>query len=291
MLFVVCVEGLMGKWDGFRKVARNSILNKYNSVLQRVSIVARLARAMFTEGKIVFSAEDVKTSTWLKVGGTAIHEEELPARDLLESLYNDFGILIEQTNGMFSFFHLQLQEYLTARSLMESGQLMERVEMMLNDGKRWAEVWGMLAPMCGDADILVRRLTSVFDCSSEDHFLAMKAFFENKPLASGPAKEPFFRVVIIGALDDVERIGSAVGYRDGIAINVDASLNHTTYLRVRRALRLLKFAAQNGYNLLNMHFTNGLVHSIKRECRSDVRCALVSYKGEKGEESFTVSLE
>jgi hypothetical protein len=124
-LFRSCLEGLMGKWDLFRDISRQTPLNSL-SITKRIELLSNLAaNTLFLKRKIVFSPEDkeiISTCKYIKKYYPEASTAE--ARDLLVSLYSDFGVIVERSNNIFSFSHLKFHEYLASKWLVD-----ERKEM------------------------------------------------------------------------------------------------------------------------------------------------------------------
>jgi len=112
-LYARSIEGLLGGWDAFRNIARQSILADL-SIRRRVILLSWIAAILLENGKLVFSCDDVDQTECLVHAARALRIDPPPSEELLPSLFNDFGILVERSPGLYSFSHLTLHEYLVA---------------------------------------------------------------------------------------------------------------------------------------------------------------------------------
>jgi predicted NACHT family NTPase len=178
-LYARTIEGLLGAWDAFRNIARETPIRDF-SVRRRAVLMSWLAATMFERGKLAFSARDVDDTRVLVRFADSTHTPVLPADELLTSLYNDFGILIERAPGLFSFSHLTFQEYLTAQYIVDN-----RREIQLLRRRRdqtWAEVIRLVAKMLPNANIYMAALTETTEVSSKADLTFLLATWSMRPI-------------------------------------------------------------------------------------------------------------
>lgn len=119
-----CLEGLLGEWDSFRLIDRDSALDSVSSVEKRMQIVSEIASFTFLRkngNRVVFrSTDDSVRNAFNQIFDVYQSVKLTDPEVFLKSLYNDFGILSEESIGKYSFAHLKFQEYLTAIWLYEN---------------------------------------------------------------------------------------------------------------------------------------------------------------------------
>ncbi len=188
------VEGVLGGWDAFRNIARETIFVNF-SLHKRIILVKNLAATLFQQGKIVFSSKDVELSGCLKRASDTMRKEIPEASQVLEVLYNDFGLLVERSPGLYSFSHLTLQEYLTARYIVDN-----RMEInLLSSFSRksdWREVVFLVGKMLSGADEYMRYLTNSTRPDFINEVSLLKAIWEIKPLCSPKVVQELMRVLL-----------------------------------------------------------------------------------------------
>ncbi len=96
----------------------------------------------------------------------------LDGEAVLKSIEAQHGLLVKQAWGAYSFSHLTLQEYLTARELASSRQRqgLEKLVSHLTDS-RWREVFLLVSEMTTPADDLLRLMKKKIDEIAHDSYL------------------------------------------------------------------------------------------------------------------------
>jgi predicted NACHT family NTPase len=163
-LYARTVEGLLGAWDAFRNIARDTPIRDL-SVRRRAVLMSWISATMFERGKLVFSARDVDDTRVLIRFADSTHTAPLSSDELLTSLYNDFGILIERAPGRFSFSHLTFQEYLTAQYIVDNRREIQVLRRRRE--KTWTEVMRLVAKMLPNANIYMAAVAETTEISSK----------------------------------------------------------------------------------------------------------------------------
>ncbi|MEA3346825.1 MAG: NACHT domain-containing protein, partial [Candidatus Auribacterota bacterium] len=181
-LFSRTIEGIFGRWDAFRNIARDTVLGTF-STKKRIIIVSWLAAHLFEENQIVFSVEDVNNTKCLEKL-SELFQEEIPETDiLLKSLYNDFGIIIERAPNLFSFSHLSLHEYLVAKYIVDNRIESDLIKSHINDGK-WQSVFVLIGKLLTQADDFINLFTDKLVLMYPDDFDLISKIIESKPMCS-----------------------------------------------------------------------------------------------------------
>jgi hypothetical protein len=165
-LYSRCVEGMLGGWDAFRNIARNTILKDY-SLKRRRLIINWIAAHLFEKNKLAFDENDLNDTGCLKKISEILNKEELPTRELLNTLYNDFGILAERAPNIYSFSHLSLQEYCVAEYIIDNRK---EISLLSNYKKEpeWQEVIKLVARMLPNADEFLRYFSNSINLRNEN---------------------------------------------------------------------------------------------------------------------------
>lgn len=154
-LYAQAVEGLLGRWDAFRNIARSTVLSQI-SLRRRVSLVSWMAASLFEAGRRVFSVREVEEGGWVEEASRTLRVDSPEVDALLQSLSNDFGILVERAPGIYSFSHLTLHEYLVAHFVVENRR--EVALLASHTSRGYFEVLRLVAKMLPDA---VRFMTMI----------------------------------------------------------------------------------------------------------------------------------
>lgn len=226
-LYARAVEGMLGGWDAFRNIARTTPLANF-SLRKRLALVSSLAFDMFERSKIVFACRDVDESGCLKRVARTARTPVPASEDVLVSLYNDFGILVERSPGLYSFSHLTIQEYLVGRYIVDARQ--EIVLAARAGNPEWHEVIRVVARLLPQADAFMRALHQAVKLTSFSSAVLLGSVWRSVPLCSEGERKN-----LISQL--AKAIGSTVG---SIALSLD--IDGDT-LRIKpKDLRSLKLA-------------------------------------------------
>lgn len=136
LLYRLCVEGLLHKWDSTRGIPSSFSLEEKLRACRQVAI------AMQADDRAEYEADKV-LEIFKKVLGSATR-----ARALLEHVRYRTGVMIERRAGFFAFAHLTFQEYLAARAVHEGNFRNIDADQLARQhaDPRWNEV---IALYCG----------------------------------------------------------------------------------------------------------------------------------------------
>lgn len=164
-LYQEATNALLRKWDSSRGIRRDE-LYKSLSHIRKEQLLAKLAATTFFNGKVFFEK---------RLAAKTIEEylAKLPPRDearasdgedVLRAIEAQHGLLIERAMGIYSFSHLTIQEYFTARHLVENthaGIMDEKIRKHLFED-RWREVFLLAASSLDDADPFFNSISELF---------------------------------------------------------------------------------------------------------------------------------
>lgn len=164
-LYSEASNALLRKWDSTRGIRRDD-LYKSLSHTRREQLLSRIAANSFNGSKIFFT----------KKFATAVIDEflnHLPPRDdskksdsldTLKAIEAQHGLLVERATDIYSFSHLSLHEYFTAKYLMEVSHADELDNAVQNHyfEDSWREVFLMVASLLDDATPLFESISRLF---------------------------------------------------------------------------------------------------------------------------------
>lgn len=193
-LYGRCLEGMLGSWDAFRNIARNTILSEL-SINQRKVLVSYLAAYLFQNNKIVFSAKDVKDFKIIDSVAKTLRSKTIDEEELLKSLYNDFGLIIEQAPGLYSFSHLTFHEYLTALYVVDQRKEIELLSNYRNNPE-WREVIRLVSRMLPNADEYLKYIMSTIQLSSVEEVDLIKNIWAAEPICSPDVSKKMALIIL-----------------------------------------------------------------------------------------------
>lgn len=278
-LYAQAVEGLLGRWDAFRSIARETVLSKL-SVRRRVNLLSWIAASLFESGKIVFSVRDVERLECVERAVKAMRTEPIEVDALLRSLYNDFGILVERAPGLYSFSHLTLHEYLAALFVIDNRRETAFLNRHRND-QAFFEVLRLIGKMLPNSYDFMANLTT--HAAFEDVYQTslLRAAWATRPVCSESAMKQLMTYVA-GRISRIALDNAVhIEYEDG-------GLMVMVLPKARAASPLVQVLENLTEILNNSGFTyNDLRFGATKRARTvrTVSRAIVRIKEEKGHQS------
>lgn len=157
-LYDEALDALLKKWDATRNIQRDAMYRGL-SLDRKRQLLARVAAEFFERGEIFFRQSDLaqRISAFLKnLPGTEAADEP-DGEAVLKAVEAQHGVFVERAHRVYSFSHLTLQEYFTARYIADhvfDGALERMIDQHFADD-RWREVFlltaSMLSPEAADA--------------------------------------------------------------------------------------------------------------------------------------------
>jgi hypothetical protein len=237
-LYARAVEGLLGRWDAFRDLARQTVLAAL-SIRERQLLTSQIAYHLFSHGRRVFSVLDVEWISKLEEFADA-REWRLPGTDeLVGSLAGDFGILLPVAPGLYSFTHLTLQEFLVADFVVSQRKEMEVAAKFRRSGT-WLEVFRLMVGILPSGEEFMRFLTNHAAMHNRDDILLLAACWEQNPVCNSPV-----RIALLGDL--ASKLNITLGAYDSmisdshgwLKIVLRGNSNDTILRNIRIAVSLL----------------------------------------------------
>lgn len=149
-IYEEAMRALLVKWDASRNIARD-VVYKELSYKHKLRLLTYVAADTFEKGeyflpekRVVGLLEDYLA----RVPGVA----EPDGEKVLAAMEAQHGIFVERAHRIHSFSHLTLQEYLTARYIVDNEARGTLPRLLAHVGdKRWREVFLLTAGMLDDA--------------------------------------------------------------------------------------------------------------------------------------------
>jgi tetratricopeptide (TPR) repeat protein len=153
-LYSEALDALLKKWDSSRAIQRAEKF-RVLSIERKKQLLARLASISFKSGKYLFKKEYLIAEVKKYIKSLPVDDEsdDFDPDGIIQALEVQHGIVIERAHRVYGFSHLTLQEYFTARYIIESAnrnRIHDLAHIAFRD-PRWREVALMVASMLDDA--------------------------------------------------------------------------------------------------------------------------------------------
>jgi hypothetical protein len=166
-LYEDAIDALLKKWDASRDITRDEIYRPL-SLGRKRQLFAQIAAEYFETGEIFFDRSDLSTRVIVflrKLPRIGSSEEEPEGEAIIKGIEAQHGIFIERAQRVYSFSHLTLQEYFTARYIVDNateGTLQRLIEAHLTD-VRWHEIFLLTASLLPKADTFISDMRRAID--------------------------------------------------------------------------------------------------------------------------------
>lgn len=165
-VYRISVNALLFEWDSSRLIKRDELYEGLD-VKYRERLLAWVAYETFSRGEYLL--DEAKLATIIeeylrfvpKVQGIA------DGLNVLKTIEAQHGLLVERAHGIYSFSHLTIQEYFTARYIVENialNTLPRLFSHMVEDA--WREVFLLTAGMLFDATDFIEQFLAALDILS-----------------------------------------------------------------------------------------------------------------------------
>jgi hypothetical protein len=156
-LYGEALDVLLKKWSSEKRIQRDPIYQDLSVPLEKM-MLAEIASRSFHDNRLFFSKQEAigQIEQFLKSNLNA--PQSLDGERVLEAIQIQQGILVERARNVLSFSHLTLQEYLTAKYIVDYDRTQVLVKECLTD-KRWREVFLLVAGLLPTgADSLLQQI-------------------------------------------------------------------------------------------------------------------------------------
>lgn len=149
-IYYEATRALLSKWDSSRNISRDTMYQQL-SLDRKQKMLATIAAQTFEKGDYFLKEHIVVDLIGDYLQGVPGLEDP-DAALVLQTMEAQHGIFVERARGIHSFSHLTLQEYYTARYIVDNQHngTVRRLMQHLGDD-RWREVFLLVAGMLDDA--------------------------------------------------------------------------------------------------------------------------------------------
>lgn len=155
-LYKKALRILLEEWAAEKRIMRQAIYEGLNVELEEV-LLSEIACEGFEADRLFIPQSQLVERIKEFLSSNLNAPKQLSGEQVLEAIAIQQGILVERVEDVYSFSHLTLQEYLTARYIYAHSQISQVVEKYLTD-KRWREVFlltsGLMVDRGSDALLL-----------------------------------------------------------------------------------------------------------------------------------------
>lgn len=138
-LYKKALRILLEEWAAEKRIMRQAIYEGLSVELEEV-LLSEIACEGFEADRLFILQSQLVERIKKFLSSNLNAPKQLSGEQVLEAIAIQQGILVERVEDVYSFSHLTLQEYLTARYIYAHGQIPQTVKKYLTDD-RWREVF------------------------------------------------------------------------------------------------------------------------------------------------------
>jgi predicted NACHT family NTPase len=138
-LYKSALRILLEEWAAEKRIMGQKIYEGLSVELEEV-LLSEIACEGFEADRLFIPQSQLVERIKVFLSSNLNAPKQLSGEQVLEAIAIQQGILVERVEDVYSFSHLTLQEYLTARYIYANGQISQMVEKYLTD-ERWREVF------------------------------------------------------------------------------------------------------------------------------------------------------
>lgn len=138
-LYKKALRILLEEWAAEKRILRREVYEGLSIELEEV-LLSEIAYAGFAADRLFMSQSQLVEQIKGFLSSNLNAPKHLDGEAVLDAIAIQQGIWVERTEAVYSFSHLSLQEYLTARYICVHGQFCKMAEQHLTNN-RWREVF------------------------------------------------------------------------------------------------------------------------------------------------------
>jgi predicted NACHT family NTPase len=153
-LYERALRVLLEEWAAEKGIPHEDIYRGLDTKRKEM-MLSEIAHEAFQKNRLFLPRREITDQIEQLLKEMLPDEKFINGTAVLKSIEVQHGVLVERAEGIYSFSHLTLQEYLTAQYIDDHRQIEKLVTEHLTDG-RWQEVFLLVAGlMRGGADDLL----------------------------------------------------------------------------------------------------------------------------------------
>jgi predicted NACHT family NTPase len=146
---------LLEEWAAEKRIQQEAVYEGLSIELEKV-MLAEIAYQGFLADQLFFSRQDLVGQIKAFLADTVDKPKYLDGKAVLDAIAIQQGVLVERAEAVYSFSHLTIQEYLTAKYIISNAHLVEALVAQHLTEQRWREVFLLVAGLMPlNADLLL----------------------------------------------------------------------------------------------------------------------------------------
>ncbi|GBF82827.1 NACHT domain-containing protein [Aphanothece sacrum] len=204
-LYNEALKILLEKWAAEKRLERDAIYKDFNTKLE-IMLLSEIAYEGFIVDKLFFKTQELVDQIKTFLARNLNAPQDLDGEAVLNAIAIQQGILVERLDNIYSFSHLTLQEYLTAKYIVDNHLIEQTVNKYVTE-TRWKEVFiliaGLMEGSTGADQLLLymenKALSYIKSLSDNHRFIKLLEWAETKTKNSPADLTPVAKRVVANA--------------------------------------------------------------------------------------------
>jgi predicted NACHT family NTPase len=121
-LYERALQVLLEEWDSSKEVSRESLYKGWDSK-RKTLMLAEVAHKSFADNKLFFQVQEIANIIENVLKEMLPEEKYIDGQKVIRDVEIQHGILVARDEGIYSFSHLTIQEYLTACHIVNNDEI------------------------------------------------------------------------------------------------------------------------------------------------------------------------
>jgi len=144
-LYKDAIDVLLKEWNAEKRIYRNPIYADMTLPFEEM-LLSQIAYEFFTTNAYFFEKKDLASKISFIIEDNLNSPKYLDGEEILNAISLQQGILIERAKNIYTFSHLTIHEYFTAKYIDDNNLLEENINNFITY-PRWREVFLLLSGM------------------------------------------------------------------------------------------------------------------------------------------------
>jgi predicted NACHT family NTPase len=167
-LYERAIATLLDEWDASKEISRSAPYKGLDTKRKEI-LLAEIAYQNFIKDNLFFQQGEIAQEIEIILKEISKEDQLINGKAILKTIEEQHGILIDRGDNTYSFSHLTLQEFLTAKQIIDNDDQID-LKNIVNDhlfDDRWREVFLILAGL-KKADNLLKLMKQKTDSLIND---------------------------------------------------------------------------------------------------------------------------
>jgi hypothetical protein len=250
-LYDKALSTLLEEWDASKEIVRQQPYKGLDTKYKEI-MLGDIAYNNFTKDDLFFQQGEISRQIEQVLAGMLTEEKQINGRDVLRAVEEQHGLLVNRYEDIYSFSHLTIQEFLTAKHIIYNQlDINEIVQKHLCD-KRWREVFLLLAGLRKADELLQAIDQEAMNYMATPKLQKLLAWVEE---VTDPTKGDFQpigkrAIAIINSVAHAVAIINDYGITNGYAISIINSYANDIINAYANA-NTIGYAVSNGIAIIN----------------------------------------